>query len=406
MPPATATPGNPPMSTDGPFDAVRLLDETLARALTLGASDIHFRVQGDGMAIELRVDGLLGHVAHLAGKQNAEQLVSRIKVLAQLNIGEQRIPQDGRMQLVRATGGHTDLRVSVMPAIHGENVVLRVLERRIGQAQAGAIANTDTSPMVELESLGLSAEVLTTLRQQARAPHGMLLITGPTGSGKTTTLYALIAETHRPSDRTITIEDPVEISLPGIVQIPVNEKKGLTFATGLRSILRHDPDRILVGEIRDHETAEIAIQAALTGHFVGTTVHANSVFDVISRFVNMRIDLYAFASALNAVVAQRLVRVFCADCVTPAPAGTVPPRLPNPQGCAQCSNTGYKGRVAFAEVLTIDDEFRDLILRRASFVQLKDAARQRGMTTLREMGLMLIEQGHTSQAEIDRVVLY
>ncbi|MBL8490362.1 MAG: type II/IV secretion system protein, partial [Rhodocyclaceae bacterium] len=283
---------------------VRLVNSTLYDALKAGASDIHLESTGQGMVIKQRLDGVLVAVGSQAGPDLAEQVISRIKVMAELDIAERRVPQDGRFRVSRQ-GREVDVRVSVMPSIHGEDAVLRILDRR-GLA--------DELRGLTLDSLGFDAEIIDALRGLATLPYGMLLVTGPTGSGKTTTLYAALGEINHGHDKIVTIEDPVEYQLPGILQIPVNEKKGLTFARGLRSILRHDPDKIMVGEIRDPETAQIAVQAALTGHLVFTTVHANNVFDVIGRFMHMGVDPYNFVSALTLVLAQRLVRVLCRSC--------------------------------------------------------------------------------------------
>ena len=283
---------------------VRLVNSTLYDALKSGASDVHLESTGSGLTIRYRIDGVLDSVGAIQGTEMAEQVISRIKVVAELDIAERRIPQDGRFK-VQAQKREVDFRVSIMPSVFGEDAVLRVLDRK---------ALTDQSRGLTLENVGLGERTREQFRHLAREPYGMVLVTGPTGSGKTTTLYAAISEVNSGKDKIITIEDPVEYHLPGILQIPVNEKKGLTFARGLRSILRHDPDKIMVGEIRDSETAQIAVQAALTGHLVFTTVHANNVFDVIGRFINMEVDTYSFVAALNGILAQRLVRLVCPNC--------------------------------------------------------------------------------------------
>jgi general secretion pathway protein E len=327
---------------------------------------------------------------------------SRLKVMAELDIGARRLPQDGRFKL-RAQGRDVDFRLSIMPSVHGEDAVVRVLDRAAVEQGQGSLT---------LASLGFDEARCQQIRQLARMPHGMLLVTGPTGSGKTTTLYAAITEIHEGSEKFITIEDPVEYELQGVVQIPVNERKGLTFARGLRSILRHDPDRVLVGEIRDAETAQIAVQAALTGHLVFSTVHANHAFDVIGRFMHMGLDLYNVVSALNAVLAQRLLRRLCSHCAVPeqpqGPAllalGGEPHRLHRAVGCPHCRHTGYKGRLAVAEVLVLDDELRDLIAARAPMQRIKQAARDRGMQRLSAAALALVRQGSTSFEELQRVV--
>ncbi|MQA37348.1 type II/IV secretion system protein [Rugamonas sp. FT29W] len=388
---------------------VRFVDSAIYDALQAGASDIHFECDRAGVRVKLRLDGVLAVVAELADPQRAEEVISRIKVLAQLDIAERRVPQDGRF---RAAVGRRELdfRVSVMPSIHGEDAVLRLLDK----TQLHDAAN-----VISLASLGLDDDAITRIRRLARKPHGMLLVTGPTGSGKTTTLYAALSEIRTEQDKIITIEDPVEYELPGVLQIPVNEKKGLTFSQGLRSILRHDPDKILVGEIRDPETAEIAVQAALTGHLVFTTVHANSVFDVISRFAHMDIDLYSVMSALNGIVAQRLIRSNCPRCAqpeAPAPAlrdrllaaGIAPDgvRLARSPGCEHCRHTGYKGRRAIAEVLPVGDSLRAMILRRADVADIKRHALELGVRPLALRALDLVACGATTIDEVERVVDY
>ena len=366
---------------------VRLVGSTLYDALKAGASDVHLESTGAGLSIKYRVDGVLAPVKSVAGAEAADQAISRIKVLAELDIAERRLPQDGRF-VVRSRGREIDIRVSVMPSVHGEDAVLRVLDKS---------ALADQMRALSLAQLGFDAQTVATLGRLAAEPYGMLLVTGPTGSGKTTTLYAAITEANRGADKMVTIEDPVEYQLPGVLQIPVNEKKGLTFARGLRSILRHDPDRIMVGEIRDPETAEIAVQAALTGHLVYTTVHANSVFDVIGRFMHMGVDTFNFVSALNAVMAQRLVRINCPDCAVAVQG------VRRGRGCGRCRGTGYRGRKAIAELLVMNDDLREMIVARAPARRLKEAARAAGARTLREAALELVRAGETTPEEIDRV---
>ena len=387
---------------DDASPVVRLVSSTLYDALKAGASDIHLETAPGGIFVKYRIDGVLAGVGGIQGRDNAEQVISRIKVLAELDIAERRVPQDGRFK-VAAGGREIDIRVSIMPSIHGEDAVLRVLDKeRLSDAVAG----------LRLEALGFDAGTLATLRRLSGEPHGMLLVTGPTGSGKTTTLYAAIGEINHGHDKIITIEDPVEYQLPGVLQIPVNEKKGLGFARGLRSILRHDPDKIMVGEIRDGETAQIAVQAALTGHLVLTTVHANNVFDVLGRFTHMGMDPYSLVSALNGIVAQRLVRLNCPDCVGPdtsAAARDTGGAMKDflfmaGRGCASCRGTGFRGRRAVAEVLVLDDELRELIVTRAPVRQIKEAARRMGTRLLRDAGLDLVRDGVTSLQELDRVV--
>ena len=389
---------------DDASPVVRVVNSTLYDALKQAASDIHLESVPGGMQVKYRIDGVMVRVGHIAGADTAEQVISRIKVLAELDIAERRVPQDGRFKVAYA-GRDIDLRVSIMPSVHGEDAVLRVLDKEHLTQELQALS---------LESLGFDEIARAALRKLAAEPYGMLLVTGPTGSGKTTTLYATIGEINHGLDKIITIEDPVEYQLAGVLQIPVNEKKGLTFARGLRSVLRHDPDKIMVGEIRDGETAEIAVQAALTGHLVLTTVHANNVFDVIGRFLHMGVDPYNLVSALNGIVAQRLLRLNCTHCaVAQVPdaealaesglGGSVGYDFRAGTGCGHCRGTGFKGRRAIAELLVLDDELRELIVTRAPMRQLKEAARARGTRTLREAGLVLVASGETSLAELNRV---
>ncbi len=384
---------------------VRLVNSTLYDALKAGASDIHLETAPSGIFIKYRIDGVLASVGGIQGTENAEQVISRIKVMAELDISERRVPQDGRFK-VAASGREIDIRVSIMPSIHGEDAVLRILDKqRLSDKVVG----------LSLEALGFDATTLALLRRLSVEPYGMLLATGPTGSGKTTTLYAAINEINHGHDKIVTIEDPVEYQLPGVLQIPVNEKKGLTFARGLRSILRHDPDKIMVGEIRDGETAQIAVQAALTGHLVLTTVHANNVFDVLGRFTHMGVDPYSLVAALNGIVAQRLVRMSCPHCVeddVPDAALLALSGIPDAtgfrfrvgRGCAHCRGTGFKGRKAVAEVLVLDDELREMIVGREPVRRIKEAAARKGTRLMREVGLDLVRRGETSLQELNRVV--
>jgi general secretion pathway protein E len=383
---------------------VKLVHSTLYDALSSGASDIHLENDAQGLVIKYRIDGVLNHIGQSAGRDMAEQVISRVKVMAELDIAERRVPQDGRFKVVMR-GREIDLRVSIMPGVFGEDAVLRVLDRQ---------QLADELKGITLERLGFDEGALARIRKLAREPYGMFLVTGPTGSGKTTTLYAAISEINTGQDKIITIEDPVEYQLPGILQIPVNEKKGLTFARGLRSILRHDPDKIMVGEIRDAETAQIAVQSALTGHLVFTTVHANNVFDVIGRFMHMGVDPYSFVSALNGILAQRLVRVNCPHCAEPyapdaqllADSGLVDTEdfaLRAGRGCGQCRGTGYKGRKAISEMLLLTDEIRELIVARAPIRALKEAAFRSGVKTLRQAALDMARRGETTLEEINRV---
>jgi general secretion pathway protein E len=395
-------------------EVVRLVRSTLRDALMLGASDIHLETLPAGLAIKFRLDGILSQAKLIQDAAQAEQAIARVKVLAELDITERRVPQDGRFKArvgggaERLGGRDIDFRVSIMPSIHGEDAVLRVLDKQSLYEQE--------RQQLSLDSLGFDAADVKRLRRLSREPYGMLLVTGPTGSGKTTTLYAAITEINSGQDKIVTIEDPVEYQLAGVLQIPVNEKKGLSFARGLRSILRHDPDKIMVGEIRDPETANIAVQSALTGHLVFTSVHANNVFDVIGRFMHMNVDLYGFVSALNAILAQRLVRVVCPHC---AEKDVVSDELLLEsglkredckdwnfrigKGCRECRGAGYKGRKAIAELMILNDELRELINSRAPVRQLREAAARSGTRFLRQAAFDAVRRGETTLQEINRV---
>ena len=385
---------------------IRIVNSTLYDAHKAGASDIHLETGVGGLNIKYRIDGVLSQIAQMPGTPLAEQVISRVKVMSELDIAESRVPQDGRFK-ISIRGREIDFRVSIMPSVFGEDAVLRILDKQ---------ALTDQVKGLDLGHLGFDAGSIEAIRRLSSEPYGMLLVTGPTGSGKTTTLYAAISEINTGRDKIITIEDPVEYQLPGVLQIPVNEKKGLGFARGLRSILRHDPDRVMVGEIRDAETAQIAIQAALTGHLVFTTVHANNVFDVLGRFTHMAVDPHSFVAALNGIVAQRLVRLNCPQCrieATPDAAllrasGLLDTAIGefhfrSGRGCGHCRGTGYKGRKAIAEILVLDDELRELIVARAPIRTLKEAARRNGVRFLREQALELVRAGDTDLPEINRV---
>jgi general secretion pathway protein E len=387
---------------------VRLVHSTVYDALKAGASDIHLESTASGLVVRYRVDGVLASIASIPGVELAEQVISRIKVMSELDIAERRVPQDGRFKIVY-DGRPIDFRVSIIPSVFGEDAVLRVLDKK---------ALTQQMNGLRLDVLGFAPDVVAELRRLSALPYGMLLVTGPTGSGKTTTLYAAISETQTGRDKIVTIEDPVEYQLPGVLQIPVNEKKGLTFARGLRSILRHDPDKIMVGEIRDPETAQIAIQSALTGHLVFTTVHANNVFDVVSRFVHMGVDTYSFVSALSGVLAQRLIRVICAQCCEAymperelieksgvTVVNTASYRFRRGQGCKHCRGTGYRGRKAVGELLVLNDEMREAIINRAPMRQLKELAQQAGVRLLRQSALDLVRRGNTTLEEVNRVTI-
>ncbi len=391
---------------EGTSQIVKLVHSTLYDAFKLEASDIHLESNAGGLTIKYRVDGVLTTAGTLSGVDVAEQVMSRIKVMSELDISERRVPQDGRFK-IGVRGREVDCRVSVMPSIFGEDAVVRILDKQ---------ALSDQIKGLRLNYLGFDERSVAEVRRLSTEPYGMLLVTGPTGSGKTTTLYAAISEINHGQDKIITIEDPVEYQLPGVLQIPVNEKKGLTFARGLRSILRHDPDKIMVGEIRDAETAQIAVQSALTGHLVFTTVHANNVFDVIGRFVHMGVDPYMFVSALNGVLAQRLVRVNCSHCSVgerPAAQLIADSGLSAEQaegfafragrGCGHCRGTGFKGRRAIGEILRLNDEIRELIVAREPIRRLREVAAKHGTRFLRESALDLVKSGETTLQEINRV---
>ncbi len=385
---------------------IRLVDTTIFTALQRRASDIHIESRDDSSVIKYRIDGVLQQAMPPIGREHHSTIISRIKVMSELDIAERRVPQDGRFR-VRYAGRFIDFRVSIMPCIHGENVVLRVLDK---ESMSEKFRN------LTLDVVGFADDDLRRFRRYIAEPYGMVLVTGPTGSGKTTTLYAALSEVKSEEDKIVTIEDPVEYQIRGITQIPVNEKKGLTFARGLRSILRHDPDKIMVGEIRDTETAQIAIQSALTGHLVFTTVHANNVVDVIGRFLNMGVEPYYFVSALNCILAQRLVRLICDSCkkkvyyppevlessgLDPQVWGSVP--FHEGEGCMECSGTGFRGRTAIHELLDLTDRIREMILERRPTSEIRRAAREEGMRFLRESALAKVKAGVTTLKEINKV---
>lgn len=390
-------------TTENP--TVKLVDSTLYDALRLGASDIHFEVQQKVLHIKYRLDGVLQHIRRVDSSEMSTQVISRIKVLADLDISERRIPQDGRFKVL-LDQREIDFRVSIMPNIASEDAVLRILDRKHLTGQFSSLT---------LDSLNLDESVKEFVRKVSRLPYGLLLVTGPTGSGKTTTLYAALTEINTGLDKIVTIEDPIEYQLNGVLQIPVNEKKGLTFAKGLRSILRHDPDKIMVGEIRDSETAQIAVQAALTGHQVFTTIHANNVFDVNGRFANMGVDSYSFVAALTGIMAQRLVRSVCPHCAEnididaairsslgDIDVGEVL-QIKKACGCSLCRHTGYKGRVTIAESLAINDAMKDMLARQAPISEVKALAKSQGFRSLRDSAVSLVLQGVTTLEEINRV---
>ncbi len=385
---------------------IKLVDSTLFNAIQRRASDVHFETRESEVVIKYRIDGVLYQAMEPIDKRHHQTIISRIKVMSELDIAEKRVPQDGRFKL-RLKKRTIDFRVSIMPAVHGEDCVIRILDKES--------MNKDFKNL-SLDILGFNDQLKRSLRKSSREPYGMVLVTGPTGSGKTTTLYACLSEIVSSEDKIITIEDPVEYQLVGITQIPVNERKGLTFSRGLRSILRHDPDKIMVGEIRDEETANIAIQSALTGHLVFTTVHANNVVDVLGRFLNMNVDLYNFVSALNCVLAQRLVRKICIHCKSIASAtdelleqsGLDPDEYRDRtyyegSGCIECDGTGFHGRLAVSELLDLSDRIRELILEKRPASEIKKAAKEEGMTFLRESALEKVFEGETTLREINKV---
>ena len=385
---------------------IKLVDSVLFNAIQRRASDIHIETQENVVVIKYRIDGVLYPAMEPIDKKHHQTIISRIKVMSELDIAEKRIPQDGRFK-IRVKGRTIDFRVSIMPTVHGEDAVIRILDKESANAEFKNL---------RLDVLGMDVETMRRLRKFIREPYGMVLVTGPTGSGKTTTLYACLSEIQSVEDKIITIEDPVEYQLRGITQIPVNEKKGLTFARGLRSILRHDPDKVMVGEIRDEETAQIAVQAALTGHLVFTTVHANNVVDVLGRFLNMKVELYNFVSALNCVLAQRLVRKICPHCkaeFVPTPqvleeSGLAAENLTGVtlwegRGCLECNGTGFYGRMAITELLDLSDRIRGLILDRRPAAEIKRAAKEEGMHFLRESALAKVVSGQTTLREINKV---
>ena len=385
---------------------IRLVDTTIFTALERRASDVHIETYDDSLLVKYRIDGVLQPAMAPIAREHHSTILSRIKIMSELDIAERRVPQDGRFR-VRYKGRLIDFRVSIMPTVHGENAVLRVLDK---ESMSEKFRN------LTLEVVGFAEEDLRRFRRYIREPYGMVLVTGPTGSGKTTTLYAALNEIKSDEEKIITIEDPVEYQIRGITQIPVNEKKGLTFARGLRSILRHDPDKILVGEIRDAETAQIAINSALTGHLVFTTVHANNVVDVLGRFLNMGVEAYNFVSALNCILAQRLVRTICSHCAVTVhhteeeliQSGLDPDEWRNFEfhegaGCIECGGTGYRGRTAIHELLDLTDTIRELILEKKPTSEVRRQAQREGMSFLRESALDRVRRGFTTLKEINKV---
>jgi type IV pilus assembly protein PilB len=385
---------------------IKLVDTIIYNAMESRASDIHIETRERDVQVKFRIDGALYAKVDPIDIAYHQTLISRIKVMSELDIAERRIPQDGRFR-VRYKGRTVDFRVSIMPTVFGEDAVIRILDKE---------QINESFKNLNLDVVGFDADDLSRFRVYIKEPYGMVLVTGPTGSGKTTTLYAALNEIRNEEDKIITIEDPVEYQLHGIVQIPVNEKKGLTFARGLRSILRHDPDKIMVGEIRDEETAQIAIQSALTGHLVFTTVHANNVIDVIGRFINMGVEPYNFVSSLNCVLAQRLVRLLCHFCKRPytpseqelhdsglRPADVVDKTFFRNVGCDACNHTGYRGRTAIHEILDMSDNVREMIVERRPGSEIRRQAEKEGLASLRESAVKKVFAGVTTLYEINRV---
>jgi type II secretory ATPase GspE/PulE/Tfp pilus assembly ATPase PilB-like protein len=395
------------LTTDESDSVIRLLNNIIFTAVTKRASDIHIEIQNEALIIKFRIDGILNQIMDPLDTIFHSFLITRLKVIAELDIAERRVPQDGRFRIKFKTKT-IDFRVSIMPGIYGENAVIRILDREM---------ITENVKELRLKELGFSDYLLEKVNYYIQQPYGMFLVTGPTGSGKTTTLYAALNEIKNPADKIITIEDPVEYQVEGIMQIPVNEKKGLTFARGLRSILRHDPDKIMVGEIRDPETAQIAIQSALTGHLVFTTVHANNVFDVLGRFIHMGVDTYSFISALNCIIAQRLVRKLCDRCKVEhkltksqleynrIDPGFFAGPVYQIKGCDECAGLGYNGRTAIGEILELTDEIKEMILARKPTSEIKKVAMEQGMIPIRKNGLSRVKAGTTTVDELNRVTV-
>lgn len=394
------------LNGEGEQPVIKFLNGIIVQAIRKRASDIHLEIDDRGVVIKYRIDGVLQPAMEELDSRFHSRLISRIKVISELNIAEKRIPQDGRFKL-RFEGRTIDFRVSVLPTLFGEAAVIRILDKH--------------AIKLDLPSLGFEEPELSKFLKLVKSPHGMILVTGPTGSGKTTTLYAVMQTTHVPEEKILTIEDPIEYLLPDVVQVPVNEKKGLTFARGLRSLLRHDPDKIMVGEIRDAETAQIAVQSALTGHLVFTTIHANNVIDVIGRLINMGVEPYEFIAALNGILAQRLVRVICSSCKKPIKNKEIASpdihrgrndksELKNVifyegTGCDRCNGTGYYGRTGLFELMVLSDELKELILKKESFLKIREMAKNQGLKELREAGIKKVLKGITTLKELDKVIM-
>lgn len=389
------------LTHEGDQPVIKFLNGLIATGIRKRASDIHFEVDDRGVVIKYRIDGVLTPAMEALDMRLHSRLISRIKVMSELNIAEKRIPQDGRFKL-KFEGRTIDFRVSVLPTLFGEAAVIRILDKH--------------AIKLDLVSLGFEEPELSKFLKLVKEPYGMMLVTGPTGSGKTTTLYACIQTTHEPEEKILTIEDPIEYLLADVVQVPVNEKKGLTFAKGLRSLLRHDPDKIMVGEIRDAETAQIAVQSALTGHLVFTTIHANNVIDVIGRLINMGVEPYEFIAALNGILAQRLVRVICPSCKKPVNVAQEVLKeyeIKEPKnakfyegtGCDRCNGTGYYGRTGLFELMVLSDELKELILKKESFLKIREMAKEQGLRELKDAGIKKVIKGITTFKELDRVIV-
>ncbi len=393
--------------TEEDDSVIRLLNNIIFSAVNKKASDIHIEVHVNSVIVKFRIDGILHQIMEPLDIIYHLPIITRLKVVSELNIAERRIPQDGRFRM-KFKHKAIDFRVSIMPGIYGENAVIRILDREMITENIGEL---------DLMKLGFSDSLIEKINYYIRQPYGMFLVTGPTGSGKTTTLYAALNEIKSPEDKIITIEDPVEYQIDEVTQIPVNEKKGLTFARGLRSILRHDPDKIMVGEIRDPETAQIAIQSALTGHLVFTTVHANNVFDVLGRFIHMGVDIYSFVSSLNCIIAQRLVRKLCPECkkaykieekellYNRIQRENIDSEIYKAKGCQECSGIGYIGRTAIGEILELTDEIKEMILDKKPTSEIKKVAMKEGMIPLRKKGLERVKKGVTSLEELNRITV-
>ena len=377
---------------------IKLVNQVIAQAVEQGASDIHFEPEDNQLRVRFRIDGVLLETTTIP-KRMVNGVVSRVKIMSDLDIAERRVPQDGRVSLT-IDGHPIDLRVVTLPSVHGESIVMRILDK--------------SSVIMELDRLGMGADDLARFDKAYKQAYGAVLVTGPTGSGKSTSLYAALGVINTPEKNIITIEDPVEYQVAGITQVQTNPKAGLTFASGLRAMMRADPDVIMVGEIRDRETAQIAIEAALTGHLVLSTLHTNDAPGAVTRLIEMGIESFLVSSAIDCVVAQRLARTLCEHCKKPVTlsvealreagfAVDAPVEAHGPGGCARCGGSGYKGRLGLYEVMSVTDEIRQLVVERAAADKIGEVAERQGMRRLREDGLEKVRQGRTSIAEVTRV---